>query len=117
MRIKVEVQVNAKDIEKDVYKRIERAQFALDNQVLKDSNYFAPWDTQATIDSSFIHSKIGEGMLIWATPYARSIYFNPQRNFSKDKNPRASGLWFEVAKSKFLSDWVKVANAAAGWIK
>ncbi|MBC1459071.1 minor capsid protein [Listeria newyorkensis] len=112
--MKVNVQVNAKNIEKDVLKRIEKAQFALDNQVLKDSNYFAPWDTQATIDSSFIHSKIGEGMLIWATPYARRIYFNTQYNFSKDKNPNAGGLWFEVAKSKFLSDWVKVANAAAG---
>ncbi|EUJ27322.1 minor capsid protein [Listeria cornellensis] len=112
--IKLNIKVELGDIIGSCDKRVGKAQFALDNQVLKDSNYFAPEDTKATQDSALIHSKIGEGELAWVTPYVRQIYYNPQYNFSKDKNPNASGLWFEVAKARFLSDWVRVANVAAG---
>lgn len=29
------------------------------------------------------------------TPYARRMYFHPEYNFRKDKNPNAGGEWFE----------------------
>lgn len=29
------------------------------------------------------------------TPYARRLYFHPEYNFKKDKNPNAGGMWYE----------------------
>ena len=29
------------------------------------------------------------------TPYARRLYFHPEFNFQKEKNPNAGGQWFE----------------------
>ena len=79
----------------------------LDQMVLKDSNYYIPADTWNLRDSSLMHSDIGSGKLVWQTPYARRLYYNPQYNFSKDKNPNARGLWFEEAKSKHRKRWIK----------
>jgi hypothetical protein len=33
--------------------------------------------------------------IISDTPYARRLYFHPEYNFRKDKNPNAGGMWFE----------------------
>ena len=30
------------------------------------------------------------------TPYARKLYFHPEYNFKKDKNPNAQGKWLET---------------------
>lgn len=97
-----------------VHKRIktgkEKAQFALDTQVLKDSNYYIP-KVEGTLEtSSFTASQLGDGKVIWDAPYARKLYWNPQYNFSKDVNPNARGLWFEEAKSVNLADWEKIAK-------
>lgn len=86
------------------------AQMQLDQDVLKDSNYYAPQDKSNLIGSSLIASKIGQGELIWDTKYAKRLYYNPQYNFSKDKNPNAQGLWFEVAKANKKDDWLKGAR-------
>ena len=87
------------------------AQKRLDLRVLRDSNVYAPEDTNILKDSAIINSKIGEGELVWATPYARAQYYGLP-NKSKDRNPRASMKWFEVAKGRYLQDWVKEANDA-----
>lgn len=86
------------------------AQFALDQQVLKDSNYYAPEDIKTLQRSALLHSRIGQGHIQWKTPYARRLYYNPQYNFSKDKNPNAQGLWFEVAKAMHGKEWANVAG-------
>ncbi|MEJ9158601.1 minor capsid protein, partial [Bacillus cereus] len=43
--IRVNIQMDTQAIESKVLKATEKAQFALDQQVLKDSNYFIPKDT------------------------------------------------------------------------
>jgi hypothetical protein len=86
----------------------DHAQFALDNQVLKDSNFFIP-KREAYLDASgVLHSRIGKGHIEWKTPYARRLYYNPQYNFSKDVNPHAQGLWFEAAKATHKPGWVEL---------
>lgn len=45
------------------------------------------------VDTS--ESASGKVSLIHSTPYARRMYFHPEYNFSKDKNPNARGRWFE----------------------
>ncbi|MBB6446461.1 hypothetical protein HNR53_003120 [Bacillus benzoevorans] len=91
---------------------MDKAQFVLDEQVLKDSNNYAPWREHYLIASSIEHSKPGTGSLIWETPYARRLYYNPQYNFSKDHNPLAGGLWFERAKAAHGVDWARMAQNA-----
>ena len=100
-----------------VYKKVEekkkRAKQVMGQQIIKDSNYFAPMDTGTLIGSALTASRIEEGQIIWDTPYARKLYWNPGLNFSKDKNPNAQAMWFEAAKSNFISDWIKLATEEA----
>lgn len=83
------------------------AQMQLDNDVLKDSNFYVPKDSGTLEASSISSSLIGEGLLYWNTPYARKLYYNPQYNFSKDRNPNAQGLWFEAAKASKKAGWLE----------
>lgn len=106
----LKVKVDMGNIEEKVSESLNQGQFALDQQVLKDSNYFIPKDQGYLEESGILHSKIGEGEIIWRTPYARRLYYNPQYNFSTDKNPNARGMWFEHAKSLKLKSWLDVAK-------
>lgn len=106
----MKVEVDLSGTYKKLKKGKNKTQASFDQQVLKDSNFFAPQDTSALINSSLIASRIGEGVLIWDVSYARKLYWNPQYNFSKDKNPNAQGLWFEAAKAMFISDWIKIVR-------
>ncbi len=83
----------------------------LDNQVLKDSNYYAPMDTGNLMSSGITGSKIGSGQLEWTAPYAKKMYYGINYNFSKDSNPHARAKWFEEAKKSFIERWRKVINA------
>lgn len=92
----------------------EKAQHALDEQVIKDSNFYAPQDRGGLQDSALISSTLGEGLIMWATPYARRLYYNPEYNFSTDRNPNAGGLWFETAKAAKLPAWLALAKKTYG---
>lgn len=98
------------NIVEQMKEKTKKAQIALDNQIVKDSNYFVPEDTGNLQGSALLASPIGEGKIIWNTPYARRLYYNPQYKFSKDKNPHAQGLWFEAAKQSHKSNWIKLVN-------
>lgn len=87
------------------------AQMQLDNDVLKDSNFYVPKDSGNLEASSVSSSLIGQGTLYWNTPYARRLYYNPQYNFSKDRNGNAQGLWFEAAKSSKKDGWLQNMRA------
>lgn len=100
----------SEDIEERVTSAVEKAQVVLDEQVLKDSNYFIPKDTGNSEDSGLIASLIGQGQIIWDTPYIRKIYYGVDINFHTDENPNARALWFESAKANWLADWVRIAD-------
>ncbi|CAN2247522.1 minor capsid protein [Bacillus vallismortis] len=108
--MKFTVKVDLKNVSRKNEKFSKEGQFLFSSEVLKDSNYFAPQDTGNLIASSHRSSNLEQGQIVWDTPYAKKLYYNPQYNFSKDKNPNARGLWFEVAKSHFLSRWIDVLN-------
>ena len=110
IKLNIKVNFNANAVANKIDNAIDKAQHALDQQVLKDSNFFIPFDTGELMRSSLRHSKIGEGLIVWNTPYARRLYYNPQYNFSKDVNPNARGLWFEEAKALHYDEWVKIAQ-------
>lgn len=102
------IEFNESVVKTRLEKRINKAQFMLDQQVLKDSNYYIPKDT-GDLESSGIYGQ-QLGQVEWNSIYARKQYYE-DNNKSKDKNPNASMKWFEVAKAKELQNWEKLANA------
>ncbi len=58
-----------------------------------------PFDTGALQNqSTFVDDskkKQNKAKIVSDTPYARRLYFHPEYNFQKDKNPNAGGQWFE----------------------
>lgn len=85
----------------------EKAQFLLDQQVLKDSNFFIPFDSGDLEKSGVIAS--GGGEVQWSTPYAKRQYYE-DNNKSKDSNPNARYKWFEFAKASKLKVWEAIAQ-------
>lgn len=93
---------------------LARNQVALDIQIVKDGNLFCPEDDGTLQRSAPIHSIPGSGEARWKTPYARNQYYDLP-NKSKDKNPRAQGKWFEVAKTQFMRvRWLPIAAKGIG---
>jgi Minor capsid protein len=108
--IRLNVRAELGGIRETVNDAIKAGQKQLDQEVLKGSNYFIPKDTGELERSGVRASQIGKGKIVWDTPYARRLYYNPQYNFSRDSNPNAQGLWFEAAKARFFSDWVRMTQ-------
>jgi hypothetical protein len=107
-----EVEFDEGKVRSRISEALRPVQAALDAQILKDANYFCPEDKGDLQSSAVRESRIGEGELVWATPYARRLYYNPQFNFSKDRNPNARGKWFEAAKAANFRAWERIAQAA-----
>ena len=88
--------------------RLRMAQIKLDQQALKDSNYFIPKREGFLERSSLAASQPGSGYLIWAVSYAKAMYHSLAP--SKKINPNASPKWFERAKSTRGKEWEALAN-------
>lgn len=105
----VEVNINERQIINKTNNAASHAVAVLTNQVLKDSNYYIPLDTGSLKNSGIISTKLNSGFVTWRTPYARAQYYGLP-NKSKEYNPNAACKWFEVAKSKNMAQWEKLAN-------
>ena len=81
----------------------------LANEILNDINQYCKEDTGMLIASSYIHSKLNDGHLVWETPYARRQYYEIKTAY-KDVNPNASWKWCEVAKSRHKHEWERTAR-------
>lgn len=108
----VRVTVDTSRIAPKVHNAVGRAQFILDQQVLKDENLYVPEDTGELQRSSIRASQIGKGRIIWATPYAKKMFKGIHFKFSRDKNPRAQAEWHEKAKAVHGKEWEQVAQKA-----
>jgi hypothetical protein len=89
---------------------IHKAQMKLDAQVLADSNYFIPIKTHTMENSSIESTKIGTGVIVWCTNYARRQYYGLDFDHSKQSNPNACAKWFEAAKSRKMEQWRKLID-------
>lgn len=58
-----------------------------------------PFDTgMLQNESTFVnYEKSAEGVvsIVSSTPYARRLYFHPEYNFQRGKNPNAGGRWLD----------------------
>lgn len=112
--MRVKVKMNNAAISKLKWARLEALELTAES-VKTDAiakNVF-PFDTGTLQnDSTSIDThQIGTGKVAISsnTPYARRLYFHPEYNFQKDKNPNAQGRWWDPWISGNRKDFAKKA--------
>ena len=82
----------------------------LSSEILRDCNKYCKQDRGGLIMSSYIHSDLKNGKLVWQTPYAARQYYAIPTAYH-DQNPNATWRWCEVAKNNHLDRWCRQAQA------
>lgn len=106
----VRININENSIKATIDNNWESGLEMLSSEILKDCNEFCKEDTGMLIMSSYIHSDLKKGKLIWNTPYAARQYYEIRTAY-KDVNGKASWRWCEVAKQLYKAEWVRKAQA------
>lgn len=106
----VKIIINENSIKAKIDNTWESGLEMLSSEILRDCNKYCKEDNGYLIMSSFIHSDLKKGRLVWNTPYAARQYYEI-RTAHKDKNSNASWRWCEVAKNNHLEQWQKQAQA------
>lgn len=84
----------------------------IDSECLRLSDGKIPKDTGALTQSGVANTKVGSGEVVWATPYARRMYYHPEYNFSQ--SPERGAYWFERMKQQYKDQILKGAAKIAG---
>ena len=107
MAVKIKIDQNKIQVKMDdVW---ENGLAMLSSEILNDCNQYCKEDTGMLIASSYIHSRLEQGKLVWQTPYARRQYYKIRTAYT-DVNPQARWKWAAYAKSKHMRDWVRTAQ-------
>ena len=106
----VKFQIDARSIKVKMDNAWETGLEMLSSQILKDCNKFCKEATGMLIISSYIHSDLKKGRLVWQTPYAARQYYEI-RTANKEINSDASWRWCEVAKGQYKDVWGRQAQA------
>jgi hypothetical protein len=126
--------------DKKLQKIIKERQKILDNAVLRYMSPYVPFRTGVLDKSATIHTKIGSGLIIQSTPYARYLYYgkkatpsipiksgdqiigffsppgqpktitNKRLKYDKSKHPLATSHWF----AKMVKDHKKDLKREVG---
>lgn len=107
MPVKIEIQPDKIQVKVD--HAFQSGLEKLSTEILADCNEYCKEDTGTLILSSWVHSRLEKGLLIWATPYARRQYWGI-RTASKDKNPQATWKWCHAAKKRWQDRWNRLAQ-------
>lgn len=95
MAVHIEMDPANKIIERLGLAKGGRVQKYIDSECLRLSDPYTPKDNGLLIDSGTINTKIGQGQLIWDTPYARRWYYMPA---SFQGAPMRGNYWFDRMK-------------------
>ena len=106
----VKMNISGDKIKYKIDRTIKNGMGMLASEILRDCNKYCKEDTGMLIMSSFIHSRLDEGLLIWQTPYAARQYYEIPTAYH-DVNSNATWHWCEVAKNNHRDRWAKQAQA------
>ena len=106
----VRIVVNENSIQAMIDNTWQNGLEMLSSQILKDCNLYCKEDTGMLIMSSYIHSDLKNGKLVWSTPYAARQYYEIPTAYH-DVNSQATWRWAEYAKSMHVADWGRQAQA------
>lgn len=105
----VRINVNDNHIQAVIDSTWESGLEMLSSQILKDCNLYCKEDTGMLIMSSYIHSDLKRGLLVWRTPYAARQYYEIRTAYT-DVNANATWRWAEHAKNLHAADWGRQAQ-------
>lgn len=108
MNVKVNIKLNHSRINQ--LQEASKQAFKLTvEDVLNDikESQVVPKDT-GKLENSGMIEEISEvaASIIFQTPYARRLYFNPQFNFHTDKNANAQGMWMDMYVNGDKKDFI-----------
>lgn len=81
----------------------------IDNDVLKYSDPYIPFDTGTMRNSGISSTVVGSGVVKWSTPYAKKQYYT-----NKGSRGLRGKLWFERMKADRIGDILKNAASEVG---
>lgn len=90
--------------------RVGIAQKKLDEAVIKDTDRYVRYRTGVLARSVQTASHIGEGLIVYDTPYAKKIYYDTKSQVTKDVHRDATPMWVDVSKKKNLANWIRTAE-------
>ena len=68
-----------------------------------------PKETGNLEESAKTGAEGNKGYISYNTPYARRLYYHPEYNFRRDKNPNAQGRWMDSFIYGPKKDWLAKA--------
>lgn len=102
----VKIQIDPNQCAAKVTGAWNKALYAFSAQVLGDCNQYVKVDQHTLESSSYEHSLLNQGKLIWQTPYAKRQYWEIRTSLT----PGRTWKWCETAKKKHLTTWQKQAQ-------
>lgn len=108
----VRVIVDENNVIRKIVRTVNNGLGMLSSEILRDCNEFCKEDTGMLIASSYIHSDLENGKLVWQTPYAARQYYEIPTAYH-DVNGQATWRWCEVAKQHYGAEWERKAKAIA----
>jgi len=87
-----------------------RVQKMFDQEVLRLTEPYVPFNTGMLALSPTQASDVGSGLLVWATPYAAAQYYSTP--LTRPYDPRRGGLWFDRMCGDNRTHLVKFAERA-----
>ena len=93
-----------------------RVQQFIDNEVLRYSDPYIPFDTGALKSSGIRSTVIGSGRVRYDTPYAKHVYYANRGTGTQGTayGGKRGRLWFERMKTDHKKDILRGARAIAG---
>ena len=103
----MKITISRAAVEAKVNNAWKRNLFALTTEILADCNDYVKRSPEHTMrDSSLIHSKPGDGLIVWETPYAKRQYWEIQTALT----PGTTWRWIETAKRNHFQQWQNAAQ-------
>ena len=103
----MKIQINKAQVQARIMGAWKSNLHALTTEILADCNEYVKRSPNHTMrDSSLIHSRPSEGLIVWETPYARRQYWEIQTALT----PGTTWRWIETAKKHHLKQWNEAAQ-------
>ena len=107
----VKVKIGTENILSRFGGKISKGLLALKGQIAADTAPYVPRVTGDLEHSVKPSDTTSDPTLRWNIPYAKRQYYG-QFKHSKQSHPRATRLWFQVAKGVNRDRWKRVAERA-----
>lgn len=107
MNVKATINFNPQAIKAIEVAAIKALPLTMDTMKTEVNNMqVVPKDVGTLEESVVTGVENGKGFISYSTPYARRLYYHPEYNFRKDKNPNAQGRWLDPFIHGNKKDWL-----------